>query len=92
MQSPHTPLPPGNPPELHSKSIYDIEDEMNELIGFMNDVVMALSCIDENSLVFSVPYRLLMECERKMEKLDDICQVMVEWLIKNEKQEKTNNG
>ena len=75
------------PPELQSKDIYDIEDEMNELIGFMKNVVMVLSCIDENSLVFHDPYYLLRECEKKMERLDDVYQEMVTRLIRRERME-----
>jgi len=73
------------PTEVQSRDIYDIEDEMNELIGFMKDVVMVLSCVDENSLVFHDPYYLLQVCETMMERLDEICQEMVTRLIRNRK-------
>ena len=58
---------------------------MNELIGYMKDFVMVLSCIDKDSLVFSVPYYLLWASEEKVERLDDVCQEMVKRLIKGEK-------
>ena len=76
------------PPEVQSRDIYDIEEEMNDVIGFMKDVVMVLSCIDENSLVIKGPYYLLRECEKKMERLDDVYQEMVTRLIRNRKMEK----
>jgi len=76
---------PAHPPELLSSDIYDIEKEMNELVGFMKDVVMILSCIDENSLVFSLPYWLLNECEKKMERLDNLYQEMLKRLMIIEK-------
>lgn len=82
------------PPELQSKDIYDIEEEMNEIIGFMKNVVMVLSCVDENSLVFSGPYYLFRECEKKMERLDDVYQEMLKRLIRNKKGDKNvyDNG
>ena len=52
---------------------------------------MVLSCVDENSLVITIPYRLLMSCERVMERLDAICQEMVKRLIKSRKMEGTSD-
>jgi len=76
-----------HPPELESRDIYDIEEEMNEIIGFMKDVIMVLSCVDENSLVINGSYYLLRECEKKMERLDDVYQEMLTRLIRNRKME-----
>ena len=74
------------PPELQSRDIYEIENEMNEILGFMKDVVMVLTCIDENSLVFSGPYYLFCECERKMERLGEVCEEMAGRLIRKERE------
>ena len=82
---------PDSPPELQSRDIFELETEMNELIGYMKDVVMVLSCIDENSLVFSLPCWLIMDCEKKMERLDDVCQEMVKRLIRTEHSEGMDN-
>ena len=73
--------------ELSSQTIFEIDSEMNELIGYMKDIVMVLSCINEDSLVFSVPYYLLWASEEKVERLDDVCQEMVERLIKSERKD-----
>ena len=73
--------------ELSSKTLFEIDSEMNELIGYMKDFVMILSCIDEDSLVFSVPYYLLRASEEKVERLDDVCQEMVKRLIRRERTE-----
>ena len=80
-------IPPASR-DVQSRDIFDLEDEMKELIGYLQDVVMVLSCVDENSLVITIPYRFLMSCERVMERLDEICQEMVKRLIRKERTER----